>query len=72
MEDHIDDLLRCYPEVKETSPTPATKSLFGVDEQSKLLDKDQKELFHSSIAKSLFIAKRARPDIGMPVSVLSS
>ena len=57
MEDHIEDLLRSYPEAKGVSPTPASKSLFNVDEQSKLLNKDEKELFHSCIAKSLFIAK---------------
>ena len=71
MEDHIDDLLKSYPDARGIGATPASKSLFSVDEKSKSLNQDEKELFHSCAAKSLFIAKRARPDIGQPVSVLS-
>ena len=72
MKDHIDDLLKSCPNSGGTSPTPASKLLFNIDEQSPLLKKQQQEVFHSCIAKGLFIAKRARPDIAMPIAVLNS
>ena len=72
MKDHIDDLLKSYPGAKGVASTPVSKSLFSIDDKSKFLNKEEKELFHSCVAKALFIAKCARPDIGMPISVLSS
>ena len=74
MKDHVKDFIETCPLIEEnpgTVPTPASKSLFNIDDKSKLLDKDQREIFHSCVAKSLFIGKRGRPDVAMPISVLS-
>ena len=60
MIDHVEDLLRSCP------------ALFIVDPTSPKLNLSDKELFHSLVAKGLFISKRARPDIAMTISVLSS
>ena len=55
-----------------TVPTPAAKNLFSIDSESENLSSELKESFHSCVAKGLFIGKRARPDIQMPIAVLSS
>ena len=51
-------------------PSPSTKKTFEVDEDSPLLDEEQKKYFHSTVAKLLFMAKRARPDLLTVVSFL--
>jgi hypothetical protein len=50
--------------------SPGTKSTFVVDETAKALIEDVRKEFHSKIAKLLFLAKRARPDILTVVSFL--
>ena len=70
-DEYIEDIVSTMPEnLKGNSPTPASNDLFrkGAGE---LLSEDKKELFHTIVAKGLFVAKRSRPDIGLPVSVLS-
>jgi Reverse transcriptase (RNA-dependent DNA polymerase) len=53
----------------DTSPTPASDDLLdlGTSEQ---LPKHQAELFHTMVAKGLFLCKRARPDIHPTIAVL--
>lgn len=51
--------------------TPATNYLFRVRDIEKVLGKRMK-LIHSVVAKRIFVAKRARPDILLPVSVLTT
>ena len=53
------------------SHTPATPDLFKVVEED-LADEDQQVFFHSMVAKLLFLAKRTRPDILLPVSFLTT
>ena len=50
----------------------APPHLFVVKEDCEKLDRDKKEKFHSIVAKLLFAAKRARPDIGTAVSFLTT
>ena len=50
--------------------SPASRYLFQVDDNAKQLDKRQSEIFHSVVAKLLFISKRARPDIEQTVAFL--
>jgi hypothetical protein len=52
--------------------TPALPNLFEVDSSSELLSTNEKELFHSSVAKLLFCAKRVRHDIMTPIAFLST
>ena len=54
------------------APTPAEDNLFKVDELSKLLDDNNKALFHSNVMALLFMAKRSRPDIIHAISCLTS
>jgi hypothetical protein len=50
--------------------SPGTKKMFEVKEGSPLLDVEAKKYFHSMMAKLLFMAKRARPDLLIVVSFL--
>jgi hypothetical protein len=52
------------------APSPSTKRTFEVDEGSPLLGDKEKKYFHSTVAKLLFMAKRARPDLLTVVSFL--
>ena len=50
--------------------SPAQKHLMDVNEDADILDKEKKELFHSIIAKLLWIMKRARPDLETSIAFL--
>ena len=52
--------------------TPALENLFEIDGASPLLSEDDKEHFHSVVAKLLFLAKRARPDLLTAVTFLTT
>jgi hypothetical protein len=49
--------------------TPASSSLFEVG-KSKPLDQKRAEVFHTTVAKGLYLSKRARPDIQPTIAVL--
>jgi hypothetical protein len=69
---------RCTEEVLEESgvtiirATPATASLFDVREDAAAVPEAQRVLFHSRVAKILYLAKRVRPECLTTVSFLST
>jgi len=74
MEDYITRMLAEFPvkfKEEQTAETPARTNLFDVGKGGPL-DKKRHEIFHSFIAKNIFLSKRARTDIGTAVAVLSS
>jgi hypothetical protein len=46
--------------------------LFKIDDKSPLLNKEKRELFHTFVAKGLFLCKRARPDIQPAIALLAT
>ena len=44
--------------------------MFDVDSESQVLDEDWEDIFHSVVAKLLWIAKRGRPDLELYISFL--
>jgi hypothetical protein len=58
--------------LKSASPadTPAGLDLFAVNDSAELLGISAKEDFHSRVAKLLYLAKRTRPDILLPINFL--
>jgi hypothetical protein len=52
--------------------SPWTSNLFVVNEKSKPLTKEKAELFHTMVAKGLFLCKRGRPDIAPAIAYLST
>ena len=63
MKDHVDGMIEDFPQTLTWQKTsPAGDNLFK-NEPSKILTKDKAECFHAFAAKSLFLTKRARPDM---------
>lgn len=58
--------------VTKNSHIPAFNKLFIIDEESKLLSTEDKEMFHHVVAKMLYLAKRARGDILTTISFLTT
>jgi hypothetical protein len=52
--------------------TPATNNLFKTRQEVDGLSRQQAGLFHARVAKLLFVAKRARPDILLAISFLTT
>jgi hypothetical protein len=71
MAKYILDMLDLY-DVRGDAATPATATLFVVDEKSAQLSPEMKERFHSRVAKILYLAKRVRPDLLMTVIFLAT
>lgn len=73
MLDYIDRMLGEAPnEFQGTASTPAANHLFALDESSPRLDDARATQFHHIVAKSLFLCKRARPDLQLTVGFLST
>ncbi len=53
-------------------PTAAPSNLFTVDEDLAKLPEKQKAVFHNLVAKALYMAKQARPNIAVSVSFLTT
>ena len=66
MERYVEEMLGNFSHPKEIQKevtSPASENLFCIDESSKRLDPDHAQSFHTTVAKGLFLSKRARPDI---------
>jgi hypothetical protein len=73
----IEEFEQENPEIKiKTVATPATENLFkvqkGAEQEKLLLSKSKAMIFHSTVAKLLFLSKRGRPDILLAVSFLTT
>ena len=56
-------LSSCGEEELQECATPAGKDLFTVDDKSPLLAEKVRRLFHTNVAKLLYLTKQARPNI---------
>ena len=74
MNDYLADMLVFCPIDSGTrsASTPAAENLFTVDEDSPSLSKKESEMFHSTVAKALYLTLRTRPDIATTVSFLTT
>jgi len=71
MSDYCGEAIDDFGEVSTTEvSSPATRKLYDVDEDAKPLDRKRMEVFHSVVAKCLYISHRGRPDIMLPVAFL--
>ena len=62
MPQYVEEMMEQF-EVEGRAATPALENLFEVREESPLLDDNLQEIFHSRVAKVLYIAKRVRPEL---------
>jgi hypothetical protein len=53
-------------------PTPAPSNLFTVDEDLAKLPEKQKAAFRNVVAKALYVAKQAQPNIAVSVTFLTT
>jgi hypothetical protein len=53
-------------------PTAAPSNLFTVDEDLAKLPEKQKAAFHNVVAKALYVAKQAWPNIAVSIAFLTS
>jgi hypothetical protein len=74
MKEYIQEMLDELPEdMAGEAATPAANHLFAINNKTKLLDEDTSDMFrHHHIAKLLFLAKRARPDVQTTVAFLTT
>ena len=71
MYDFLEDILTEAPdEFDGENVTPAISDLFQVDEACRKLDTPTADLFHRFVARFLYVAKRARPDLEVAVVFL--
>ncbi len=55
-----------------TYKTPATANLFEITEGEELLPEKDKEMFHSQVAKALYVSARACPEVTTAISFLTT
>ena len=73
MKDYLKESIKAFAEkVLGGARTPAKGNLFDEDdeEDKERLEESSAEVFHHIVAKLLYVAKRARPDIDLAVSFL--
>ena len=73
MTDYVEKMLSGFEyqdEIKGTAATPAAEHLFDISDDEPLLEQAKAEVFHTYVAKALFLCKRARPDIQLAVAFL--
>lgn len=63
MKDYVKGMIEEFPEQIENSSYPWNDNLFKVDEKASKLSKQKHEIFHTFVAKGLFLCKRGRPDV---------
>jgi hypothetical protein len=68
---YIQKLLEDY-DVTTFASSPAESNLFAVREDSPLINDERRSKFHSGVMRLMFLAKRARPDILLPIVFLAS
>ncbi len=74
----IEEFQEVMPDIilRKEAHTLATENLFKVQENDNknrmYVSKEQAKLFHSAVAKLLFVAKRGRPDVLLAISFLTT
>ena len=73
MTEYLEKIMIELPDkYKGAAVTPAANHLFEVNENAKKLPEDGAQVFHSMVAKLLFLSKRSRPDILTSISFLTT
>jgi hypothetical protein len=71
MSEYLREATYEFPEVINSSAaTPARGDMYEKDEKSKLLDPERGAIFHSIVAKNLYVSHRGRLDIQLPIAFL--
>ena len=57
---------------QKTTKTPTANHLFDMSPEPEFLDRKRMDIFHQTVAKLLWASLRARPDILLAISFLTS
>ena len=69
---YVESMIEDFPvKISKISKTPAAENLLDIG-TGKLLNKANSEIYHTTVAKGLFLCKRSRPDIQPTIAVLST
>jgi len=71
MPQYVEDIVRSVDGIKEYS-SPADEYLFDEDPTAKALEPPKQKAFHSTVMKLMYMAKRMRGDVLLPVLWLST
>ena len=74
MKRYVQDMLHDFPiqfRKEQVATTPASEKIF-ITGMGKPLENTRREIFHTFVAKGLFLSKRARPDIQQAIAVLTT
>mgnify|MGYP002176679840 FL=1 len=72
MSKYVEDMLNDFPQKfksTEVAKTPAGDGLFNQGQGGKL-NQERADIYHTTVARGLFLCKRARPDIQPTIAVL--
>ena len=73
MRDQVSEIIQVFSgNVGGSVSSPANRNLMKVDNDSPLLSKNLGDEYHSTVAKLLYLEKRARPDLEPAVAFLST
>ena len=71
MKDYIQESIDDFPdELSKCAATPSRRTLFEIDPGSPKLSETRSEIFHSIVAKQLYVSHRGRPDAQLPIAFL--
>jgi hypothetical protein len=70
MDNYISRVIEDWP-ANRIASSPATEYLFRISE-SEPLSEDERKVFHSMVARLLYLGKRVRPDVLLPIIFLAT
>ena len=69
---YVESMIEDFPvKISKISKTPAAENLLDIG-TGKLLNMANSEIYHTTVAKGLFLCRRSRPDIQPTIAVLST
>ena len=73
MKSYLKEAIEMFPEeINDEVTTPAAPHLFEVNESCKKLPESKRKILHQIVAKLLYVSTKARPDIHIAISFLTS
>lgn len=73
MKHYLEEAIEAFPDQLDTDVnTPAASYIFYVNPTSDKLPEAKRQILHSIVAKSLYVATKGRPDIYLPIDFLTS
>jgi hypothetical protein len=71
MKEYLEEAIEDFGErITRFTASPAKRDLFEIDEKSKALGEEKMGVFHSVVAKLLYVSKRGRLDIQLTIAFL--